>query len=227
MRIRAVFFDFGGTLVTPLRDIYPVFEEVLRGRHISLDRTAFERAHSEVDARLGPFSSQYLGRSSGMVDRYNARDLEQLGIEDPHGEVVADLHEAFTSPRWHRPYPESDGVLRELGRRGVALHVVSNNTEILPETLARLGWSDRFATVTYSQEAGAEKPDPRIFRLALERAHRSPGEVVHVGDSWEADLVGATQVGLRAIWVNRGMDPPPSPCESVRDLRGVLPLVSP
>jgi HAD superfamily hydrolase (TIGR01549 family) len=224
--IRAVFLDFGGTLATPLREAYPIFEEVLRARHLPLDRRDFERAFAEVDARFGAFVGAYLDHPAGVVDLYNARNLEQLGIEDPRGEIVADLHEAFTSPRWHRPYPESDEVLRELELRGVALHIVSNNTELLPETLRKLGWAGRFASVTYSQEAGAEKPDPRIFRLALERAKVSPREVVHVGDSWTADVVGATQAGLRAVWLNREDDPPPGPCDTVRDLRGIVQLLA-
>lgn len=224
--VRAVFLDFGGTLATPLRDIYPIFEEVLRAHHLPIDRRDFERAFAEVDARYGSFSETYLDHPSAAVDLYNARDLEQLGVEDPAGEIVADLHAAFTSPRWHRPYPESDEVLSELERRGLGPHIISNNTDLLPETLRNIGWAGRLASVTYSQEAGAEKPDPRIFRRALERAHASPHEAVHVGDSWSADVLGATRSGLRAIWVNRENEAAPAPCETVRDLRGILDLLA-
>jgi putative hydrolase of the HAD superfamily len=217
--VRAVLFDFGGTLVSNLRDPYPIWEEVVRAHETSLDRGTFERAFEKVDHQLGPFLDRYLGAPPGIVGEYDARGLEYLGIGDPTGQILRDLHEAFTAPRWHRPYPETEEVLDQLARRGLSLHVVSNNTELLPETLRRLGWSERFSTVTYSQEAGAEKPDPRVFRLSLDRARCSADEAVHVGNSWEADYLGAKRAGLRAIWLNRSGEDPPEPCETVRDLR--------
>ena len=53
-----------------------------------------------------------------------------------------------------------------------------------------------------SEEAGVSKPDPRIFRIALERLGCAAGEAVMVGDSWSADIVGARAAGIRAIWFN-------------------------
>jgi len=224
-QIRAVLFDFGGTLVSSLRDAYPIWEEVLRVHSIPFDRDSFESAYEKVDREIGPFLNRYIGAPPGLVEEYNARDLAALGIRDPSGQILRELHEAVTAPRWHRPYPETEEVLDQLLRRGLSLHLVSNNTELLPETLRRLGWSERFSTVTYSQEAGAEKPDPRIFRLSLDRAQCSAEEVVHVGDSWEADYLGAKRAGLRAIWLNRSGGDPPEPCEMVRDLRDVNQLL--
>lgn len=219
---KAVFFDFGGTLVSPLRDGYPVFEDVMRSRGVRLDRPSYERAEAAVGGSLGSFLYEYLGKSPGFWDTYHARVLEYLGVVEETNELVQVLHDAFTSPRWHRPYPETTEVLDTIARRGVPMHVVSNNTELLPETLARLGWSGHFATVTFSQEAGVEKPDPRVFRLALDRAGRSPEEVVHVGDSWEADVVGARSAGIPAVWVDREGRDPGREVRRVTDLRGVL-----
>jgi len=200
-----VLFDFGGTLVSSLRDPYPVWEEVLHAHEILLDRRTLERAFGNVDDELGPFSERYLGAPPGFVEEYDARALAYLGIRDPSGQILEELQEGFTAPRWHQPYPATEEVLDQLARRGLSLHVVSNNTELLPQTLRRLGWSDRFSTVTYSQEVGAEKPDPRVFRLSLDRARCSADEVVHVGDSWDADYLGAKRAGLRAIWLNEAV----------------------
>jgi FMN phosphatase YigB (HAD superfamily) len=72
--------------------------------------------------------------------------------------------------------------------------------------------------VTYSQEVGFAKPDPRLFRVALERARSSPIDTVHVGDSWDADYLGARGAGLHAVWLNRAGRPAPGPCTEIRTL---------
>jgi FMN phosphatase YigB (HAD superfamily) len=59
--------------------------------------------------------------------------------------------------------------------------------------------SGYFDSVTYTQEAGANKPDPTIFQLALKRAGCSPNEAVHVGDSYEKDVLGARRIGIMPI----------------------------
>jgi len=222
MELRAIFLDFGGTLVEPLRDGYPVFADVLGSNGIPLEAEVYRRAESELSRSWGPVSHRYLGAGPGFWDEYHVQLLDRLGISRRRAELTKGLHDAFTSPRWHRPYPEVDEVLEELLRWGLTLHVVSNNTELLSETIGRLGWSRRFATITYSQEVGAEKPDPRVFRRALERAGCSPTEVLHVGDSWEADVLGARAAGIPALWLDRGGLGPERDSPRVRDLRGIL-----
>ena len=91
------------------------------------------------------------------------------------------------------PEPGALETVRRLRALGLALCVVSNWDCGLPEHLERLGID--LAVVT-SAEAGAEKPDPRIFRLALERLGVEPGRALHVGDSPE-DEEGARAAGMR------------------------------
>jgi len=222
MPVRAIFFDFGGTLVAPLREAFPVFAEVLGAQGQALDRVAFDRAEARLGRSTEAMRFLYLGQGPGFWEAYDAELLATLGIDDPGSEIARALHEAMTSPRWHPPYAESAEVLQALQRRGLDLHLVSNNSEYLPELVDRLGWTDRFRSITFSQEVGVEKPDPRIFHRALARARCSPSDVLHVGDSWEADVVGAGSVGIPALWVDRSAGPAAHPGPRVRDLRGVL-----
>lgn len=60
-----------------------------------------------------------------------------------------------------------------------------------------------------SEAVGVAKPDPAIFQTALQRLHCAASEVVMVGDSWPADILGATNLGVRAIWLNRHGQPCP------------------
>jgi putative hydrolase of the HAD superfamily len=91
------------------------------------------------------------------------------------------------------PEPGAHEAVRRLQARGLAVCVVSNWDCALPDHLAALGF--RLAVVT-SAEAGAAKPDPAIFRLALERLAVEPGRALHVGDSPE-DEAGARAAGMR------------------------------
>jgi putative hydrolase of the HAD superfamily len=151
--------------------------------------------------------------------------LRELGIPDAKGQIVTRLHDAFTSPEWRPAYPESRAVLEAFHESGIPVQIVSNSTDMLMETIARRGWDRFLRGVTFSQEAGAEKPDRAVFDLALTRADCTPRDVVHVGDSWTADYLGASRIGIRAIWLNRQEVSPPESCESIHDLTGVLPLL--
>lgn len=61
-----------------------------------------------------------------------------------------------------------------------------------------------------SEEAGAKKPDPRLFLLALEQGKARRATAVVIGDSWTLDVVGAHHAGIRSIWLNRGQEPCPN-----------------
>lgn len=223
---RVVFLDFGGTLVASLRDPFPVYRSVLESQQLSLERSTFDRAWGRLPREDASTAHPYLGRTDEYWAEWDRRALRELGVEDADGALAAKLRREFVSPRWHVPFPEAHAVLDELRRRGHALHLVSNNTEDLLRVVANLGWSGHFASITFSQEVGAEKPDPRIFRLALARARAEPPDVVHLGDSWESDVEGARAVGIAPIWVNRQGVRSRDGVPVVRDLAGALPLLA-
>lgn len=196
---------------------------MLGGLGFSLELEGLERAELRVEKGHGSFLGNYLGKPPGFWDEYQARIIGELGegrFSAPR--AVQLLHQAFASPRWHPPYAETVGVLEDLRRRGVRLHVLSNYTELLPEILRNLGWSGHFATVTYSQEAGVEKPGRGIFELALERAGCAAERATFVGDTWSADIVGAREAGLRAIWLDRERSSPQRPGPRIEDLTGLV-----
>ena len=96
----------------------------------------------------------------------------------------------------YEPLPGVPEALTELQARGLALAVVANWDCALPEHLARTGLAPFFAAVVTSAEAGAPKPDPRPFLLAVERLSVDPARTLHVGDGGE-DEQGARAAGLR------------------------------
>jgi putative hydrolase of the HAD superfamily len=77
-----------------------------------------------------------------------------------------------------------------------------------------MGIRDQFDAIADSGALGVEKPSPAIFHWVAERLRVPAGRIVHVGDSWAADVQGALGAGLRAIWF-RG-DPAREAPEGVR-----------
>jgi 2-haloalkanoic acid dehalogenase type II len=68
---------------------------------------------------------------------------------------------------------------------------------------ASCGLDGVFSFVVFSQECVIEKPNPEFYRIAVEKAGCSKSELLHVGDSLENDVIGAADVGIRSIWLNR------------------------
>jgi putative hydrolase of the HAD superfamily len=80
------------------------------------------------------------------------------------------------------------------------LGIISNGNSY-PE---RLGLDEVISFMAYAQDhGGIEKPDPRLFRVALADAGCAPDEMLHVGDSLENDVAGAAAAGVRSVWLNR------------------------
>jgi putative hydrolase of the HAD superfamily len=107
-----------------------------------------------------------------------------------------DFTDPFVAALVFRPLPGVPGALERLRARGLALAVVSNWDVGLHEHLRTLELGRYFATVVTSAEVGAAKPDPAVFRVALDRLGISPSRTLHVGDDG-ADEAGASAAGIR------------------------------
>jgi putative hydrolase of the HAD superfamily len=120
----------------------------------------------------------------------------------------------------------AEALLRAVKARA-RVGIVSNN--LLAEQQDKLqvcgldAWVD---ALVVSEEAGVAKPDPDIFRIALERLGCEPHEAVMIGDSWAADIRGAAAAGIRAIWFNpAGLEPPDAGVPVVRSLAPPEPVL--
>ena len=89
-------------------------------------------------------------------------------------------------------------VLKTLQMR-YALGLLSNGNSY-PERTALPGI---FRFIVFSQDQGIEKPDPRIFQIAMQKAGCSKEQLLHVGDSLINDVGGARSAGIKCVWLNR------------------------
>jgi putative hydrolase of the HAD superfamily len=111
------------------------------------------------------------------------------------------IHFGTTEP-WY-VYPDVTLALMNWRRLGVELGVLSNFDSRLYLVLQGLGLKEYFSSVTISTQVRAAKPDPEIFKFALNKHKCSPEDAWHIGDSITDDYEGAKAVGMRGIWINR------------------------
>jgi HAD superfamily hydrolase (TIGR01549 family) len=200
---RAVSFDYGHVLggldraelagrLRAFAEGHEVDERALRDA-----RVAAYRAHDEAIARG-------LGHEAGwraLVGTLVAAAWSRAGLgEDTRDAAVEALWRAQPTRNLWRDVPdEAHRLLEALGARGVKMVVTSNSEGRVRELLEEVGIAHHFVAILDSGLLGFAKPDARIFLLAAERAGVAPDELVHVGDSEKADVVGARAAGLRTV----------------------------
>lgn len=221
-----MFFDVGDTLTYVSASTSDLFSRLISELRLGIDLLAYRTAHEESRRLFYTRVYDYLGRMTQFWLEFNRHLLAGLGISDPHDRLARTINEWFRAlePELFHAYPDSAEVLEDL-KNDYRLHVISNATEELPGRLARLGLSQYFESITFSQEAGAEKPNPAVFRLALRRAGCRPEEAVYVGNDYEADVVGARGVGMIPILIDRNATVPDADCPRIRSLKELKPLL--
>jgi putative hydrolase of the HAD superfamily len=214
LRYPLVLLDVGETLIGPRRSYGSVYAGVLA--RLGIERTAesFERALQstwrEFDARIPPGIDRYREFDGGedeywtrFADHTLRRVLDGQATPDLVERALPALRDAFvTTEAWH-VYPEVPAVLDALEAAGARRVVVSNWDSRLPALLDRLDLHARFEHVIVSHLEGVEKPDPRLFEIALERAGARAEDALHVGDRADLDLAGARAAGIAGVVVDR------------------------
>lgn len=180
----AILFDAGGTLI--LQD--PVELGARLGLHIDPEKA--HRAHYQA---MAEYSDLRLAGEEADWDWWLERYFTLLDVADPHL-AGARMKRGFAL--WNHPL---DGVVDAIGRltgQGVRVAVVSNSDGSVRDSLGRAGLLDLFEFVIDSHEVGVSKPDPGIFKAALERMSLAPDEAWYVGDSVFHDVQGARAAGM-------------------------------
>jgi putative hydrolase of the HAD superfamily len=166
-------------------------------------------------------------RETGPMAPY----LASLGIEEHEMQHFLELRRDWTRGILAQP---RDGVIEtvaELRRRGIRTGLITVCSEDVADVWAETPFAGLFDAEVFSSSCGLCKPDPRIYRLALDQLGLAPVETVFVGDGANDELAGAERIGMRAILIHRPGVEPSWP--ELRDWRGpritsipdVLPLL--
>jgi putative hydrolase of the HAD superfamily len=208
MRYAAVFFDAGETLVHPHPTFPDLFASILRREGHDVDpETIRERIHVVSDRFRAAAEANELWTTSPERSRRFWHDvytifLGDLGIADGDG-LVDTVYGEFTDLANYALFEDVPPVLDRLRDAGLTLGVVSNFEEWLERLLDRLGVREHFDVRVISGVEGLEKPDPRIFQLAMERAGVDAGGSVYVGDNPEFDVDPALALGMFPVLIDR------------------------
>jgi HAD superfamily hydrolase (TIGR01509 family) len=194
--MKALGFDFGHTLAEL---DYAFLATRLAERGVEFDRVAAEAVRERAWHVYGEL------KQAGHAAAWSAMmqmQLEGGGLTEPHALELARWLWS-EQPRvnlWRKPLPGMIELVRELKQRGVPIAVISNSEGRLAELCDELGWTDAFDVVVDSGRVGIDKPDPRIFEHACRELGVAASELLHVGDSWEADVLGALGASASAVW---------------------------
>jgi putative hydrolase of the HAD superfamily len=211
-KIKVVFFDLGSTLVYSNDPWPPFYEQADRELVGVLHRAGIEIDPSAFYIESGGFIRSY-------YDTHSEDNLEQTtfivlrdvlsrkgfrNVPDPVLRTALEAMYAVTQQNW---YLEEDAIstLETLKSRGYCLGLISNTSDDnnVQGILDRWGLRPFFATIVTSAALGIRKPDPRIFQVALDQIRVQPEDAAMVGDSLDADILGANQSGIYSIWITR------------------------
>ncbi len=194
--IKAIFFDYGGTLDAPGIPWRPHFYQIYKQHGIDIDYEQFSKAFFKADDSLVAENPSHLNLTDVVFEQVK-RVLKELSCyEKSLQKAIANnfLINSFKNIKGAIP------VLKQLKKK-FFLGIISNNYGNLQEICKETGLSDIMDVLIDSNEIGAEKPDPKIFNTALKRLNLKPHEAVMVGDNIKRDIIGAKEVGLRPILI--------------------------
>jgi putative hydrolase of the HAD superfamily len=210
---RALFFDVGETLVYAHPSSAEIMAEVCRETGWPIDAAQIEAADALVWPRVaerqasGELYSVSAENSARFWTWVYSQILAELAAPATlRADLARRFHDRFMALETWRLYPDAVPLLEALQprrRAGLILGVVSNWEDWLETLLAQLEIDRYFDFFVVSAAAGAEKPDPAIFRAALDRAGTAPAETIHIGDSLHADVGGARAAGIAPVLLDR------------------------
>ena len=195
--IDTVFLDAGGVLCHPS---WTRVAEALNRHGATVTATALAAAEQKATRDID--DATVVGttddRSRGWL--YFNLVLQHAGVTQNEGTdaALAELREYHRIDNlWEHIESDVAPALAALRGRGLRLVVVSNANGRLRHLFDRVDLTKWFDHVLDSHEWGVEKPDPRLFKLALEQSRADAASTVHVGDLYHVDVMGARAAGLR------------------------------
>jgi HAD superfamily hydrolase (TIGR01509 family) len=199
MSIKTVFLDAGGVLVNPN---WTRVSETLAHHGVLVDSHRLGEAEPRAKKRLDTGETIKATNDQQRGWTYFNLVLTEAGIElsDATAAALSDLHAYHqTHNLWETVPDEVRPSLAALRAAGFRLVVLSNANGTLHRAFQRLGLTSAFDLIFDSHDEGVEKPDPRFFHLALERAGADAATTMHVGDLYHVDVAGARAAGLMPV----------------------------
>jgi HAD superfamily hydrolase (TIGR01549 family) len=199
--IDTLLFDFGGTLDADGVAWKERFHALYRAEGLDLSAEAFAPAFYAADDPL----VGGLPREAGLAETVHAlaanleAELERKGLAASDVERGRRVASRFLSDA-QAAFARNRPVLERLGAR-YRLGIVSNFYGNLEAVCESAGLAPLFGVMADSHVVGVEKPEPALFRAALDALDATPETTIFVGDSLRRDREGARRLGMDFIWI--------------------------
>ena len=208
-QITTIFFDAAGTLFHVKGSVGEIYARLARehGKDVTVQdlEAGFRRCFAHAPPMAFPnAAAEYISQ----LEKQWWHDLVHqvfapLGPFPRFAAYFDALYDFFAQADAWQLYPETTETLTILQGRGFRLGIISNFDSRLFGLLDGLGIAHFFDPIVISTQAGAAKPEVEIFRQALAVHHLAPHQALHIGDSYDMDIVGAKAAGLTPVHIDR------------------------
>ena len=200
-------FDMDDTIVTDDAVSEFAWKEVCRICSETTRLSKSEELFTSINEIREWFWGDFERAQEGRLNLHQARRtivkkaLERLGYNDE--EVVSQIVNNYVDlkDRVIGLFPNTEGTLRELVRRGIKLALLTNGEgNIQRRKIERFNLDQYFTVCLIEGELGYGKPDPRMYETALDKLETTAEQTWMVGDDLERDIAGAQRLGIFSIW---------------------------
>jgi HAD superfamily hydrolase (TIGR01549 family) len=212
MNISVILFDLGSTLLYSRDPWQPIFQaaEIELMRILTIAGMPVDHRPLK-SGKEGFLTAYYADRGDGAIEKTALTFLKEILLINgyPHfsDQVLRDALDAMYHVTQQNWYLETDAVhvLNYLTSKTYRLGMVSNTSDDqnAQQLIDKFHLRSYFEKIITSAACGIRKPDPRIFQLALDHFQAPPAQVMMVGDTLDADILGANQAGLYSVWITR------------------------
>ena len=207
---KAIFLDWDDTIGDWTNAEHKALQDIYATYHLDALYPAFEdylNAYKPYNLELwGMYGQGKIAKEELHFLRFY-RPIERLAISDERiRELAREMGDEFLrlTNKYFSVLPGADEVVRKLAKK-YPLTIISNGfKEVQYYKFAHSGLAECFAHTIISEEVGINKPQPEIFRIALELNHVTAKEAVMIGDSYSSDIQGAKNAGIDQIWLHEG-----------------------
>ena len=201
--ITDIFFDLDRTLWDFDRNSEAALRHIIESEGLIPQMESFERFHKvyiQQNAHLWKlYGKGKIKKEELRYERFRAA-LRKFKIRDEA--LVRRIGDAYVeiSPRQTLLFPNAIETLKELKKMGFTLHIITNGfQEVQHIKLENCGMHAFFDVIVCSEVIGKNKPDPAIFKYAMNEAGALPKDSLMIGDDYHIDVAGALQVGMHAV----------------------------
>lgn len=201
--IKHIFFDLDHTLWDFEKNSALAFEDVFKNKNIDLDVPAFLEVYQPINFKYWAlYRNNEVSKEALRIGRLKESfELLKFKAQDSTLAELADDYITYLPKNNH--LLEGSLEILEYLKSNYKLHIITNGFEEVQHLkIQKSGISEFFETVTTSEEAGVKKPHQQIFETALEKSGALAKNSVMIGDNLEADIQGAIDFGMQAIYLN-------------------------